>query len=181
MDSTAELTKLMAVCRQQFEQMYGYPAEKIFFAPGRLNIIGEHIDYNGGLVFPCAIGLGTVAAVGRSSIKDNSAVLRLYSHNFPEIAPQVFSCTKFTYRPEQEWCNYPLGMVQVLQQEGMVLKESLDIVIFGNLPTGGSGLSSSASLEVLVGYILQNYHEFPFESPRPLPFWLKKLKTNSAV
>ena len=61
-DSSAELA---AVCRRQFEKCYGYRVEKAFFAPGRINIIGEHIDYNGGLVFPCAIGLGTAAAVGR--------------------------------------------------------------------------------------------------------------------
>ena len=62
-DSSAQLA---AVCRRQFEKCYGYRAEKAFFAPGRINIIGEHIDYNGGLVFPCAIGLGTAAAaVGR--------------------------------------------------------------------------------------------------------------------
>ena len=61
-DSSAGLA---AVCRRQFEKYYGYRAEKVFFAPGRINIIGEHIDYNGGLVFPCAIGLGAAAAAGR--------------------------------------------------------------------------------------------------------------------
>ena len=155
-------TELATVCRQQFQQQYGYPAKKMFFAPGRINIIGEHIDYNGGLVFPCAIGLGTAAAVAQRS----DAQLRLYSQNFPELDPQIFPYTGLAYQQEQGWCNYPLGVVDMLRQEGMVLDNGLDIVFFGNLPTGGSGLSSSASLEVLMGYILQSYGGFALSRER---------------
>ncbi|WGK70311.1 galactokinase [Candidatus Haliotispira prima] len=151
-----------AVCRQQFERHYAYPAEKTFFSPGRINIIGEHIDYNGGLVFPCAIGLGTAAAVGRRSGREaghGGQTIRLYSHNFPELTPQEFCVAKETlaYREEQGWCNYVLGMLSVLAAEGVEPDCDLDIVFYGNLPQGGSGLSSSASLEVLTGYILQSY------------------------
>ena len=167
-DSSAELA---AVCRRQFEKCYGYSAEKAFFAPGRINIIGEHIDYNGGLVFPCAIGLGTAAATGRrhSAKTDQGkepARLRLYSHNFPEVPVREFlldNGEKWFSGPDQPpdsihpWLHYPLGMLSVLQGEGLQLDCDLDIVVFGNLPVGGSGLSSSASLEVLIGYILQSY------------------------
>ncbi len=156
-------TELAAVCRRQFEYCYGYPAEKTFFAPGRINIIGEHIDYNGGLVFPCAIGLGTAAAVARRDTKkgDPEPTLRLYSHNFPELPPREFLLAgrEPVYRAEQNWCNYVLGMVDVLRREGIQVRGGLDIVFYGNLPTGGSGLSSSASLEVLMGYVLQHYSD----------------------
>ncbi len=147
--------ELAAVCRQQFERHYELAAQRYFFAPGRINIIGEHIDYNGGKVFPCAISLGTAAAVAPRGDR----LLRLYSHNFKESGPQTFAMAgdKLTYRAEQGWCNYVLGMVEVLRQEGMELPCGLDIVFFGNLPSGGSGLSSSASIEVLTGYILQSY------------------------
>ena len=151
-----EYSELVSICAEQFEQQYGYPNDKLFFAPGRINIIGEHIDYNGGLVFPCAINLGTVAAVGRRQ-DDN---LRLYSHNFPELEPQTYNSFDLCYDAKQNWCNYPLGMLAILQQQEQLeqLSQGLDIVFFGNLPTGGSGLSSSASIEVLMGYILQHYN-----------------------
>ena len=166
-------SKLVAVCRRQFEKCYGYSAEKAFFAPGRINIIGEHIDYNGGLVFPCAIGLGTAAAVGRCPKKsgtEESRTLRLYSHNFPEVPVHEFMLPQGNGAKEwfasqtaslHSWLHYPLGMLCVLQDEGLQLDCDLDIVVFGNLPVGGSGLSSSASLEVLIGYILQSYGGLP--------------------
>ncbi|MEM9425015.1 MAG: galactokinase, partial [Spirochaetota bacterium] len=114
------------------------------------------MDYNGGLVFPCAIGLGTAAAVSRRA--DHN--LRLYSQNFPELGPQIFALENFSYKKERGWFNYPLGMAHILQQHGLELNMGLDIVFLGNLPTGGSGLSSSASLEVLTGYILQSFQHF---------------------
>ncbi len=152
-------TTLVSICCEQFEQLYGYPNDKVFFAPGRINIIGEHIDYNGGLVFPCAISLGTVAAVGQR--QDHN--LRLYSHNFSKCEPQTYNMLDFGYQAQQNWCNYPLGVLSILQQQSWPkefngLSQGLDIVFFGNLPTGGSGLSSSASIEVLMCYILQSYH-----------------------
>ena len=134
---------------KEFEQVFG-PGGEIctYFAPGRVNLIGEHTDYNGGHVFPCALTIGTYAAVRPNTCRS----LRLYSSNFPQKGIREVPLDRLDYREEDDWCNYPKGMAWVFAQEGKLLPEGLDILYLGDLPNR-SGLSSSASIEVLTGYI----------------------------
>jgi galactokinase len=130
----------------EFSSRFGKSPEHIFFCPGRVNLIGEHIDYNGGKVMPCAISLGTYLAVSKNKDK----LLRFYSLNFPEMTElhlqENYSKTGKT------WFNYPLGVINELLHEGNAIS-GLDMMFYGNLPIG-AGLSSSASIEVLTGFAL---------------------------
>ena len=121
---------------------------KVFFAPGRVNLIGEHTDYNGGHVFPCALTIGTYAAVRLR--KDRK--LRFYSMNFTEKGILTSSLDDLVYKKEDDWANYPKGVLWALGEHSYKVEQGFDIVYFGNIPNG-SGLSSSASIEVLTGYI----------------------------
>lgn len=120
-----------------------------YFAPGRVNLIGEHTDYNGGHVFPCALTIGTWAAVRHR--KDRN--LRLFSMNFPDQPPRMISLDALCYQKEDNWCNYPKGVVWAFKEAGYTLPRGLDILYHGNLPNS-AGLSSSACIEVLTGKIL---------------------------
>lgn len=131
---------------RQFEQRFATSPEHIFFCPGRVNLIGEHIDYNGGLVMPCAISLGTSLAVSRNSDKR----LRLQCLNFPETADLHLQSSYSKTGPE--WFNYPLAVIDRLMQDGHTVS-GLDMLFYGNLPIG-AGLSSSASIEVLTGFAI---------------------------
>jgi galactokinase len=122
---------------------------RTFFSPGRINLIGEHTDYNGGHVLPCAITLGTYGAARRRSDR----MVRLYSKNFPESGVIQFSLDDLNFNPKQGWANYPKGMFRFIEEEGNSLPFGLDLFVYGNLPNG-AGLSSSASLELLVGVIV---------------------------
>lgn len=124
---------------------------RVFFAPGRVNLIGEHTDYNGGHVFPCALTIGTYAVVSPNS--DNC--LRLYSENFKEEGIRTFELTNHQYDETHGWCNYVLGVVQQFEKLGFTLRSGLDILIEGNLPNG-AGLSSSASLELVMATLLNS-------------------------
>ena len=131
---------------REFHDRFQKEPEKLFFCPGRVNLIGEHIDYNGGRVMPCAISLGTWLAVSRNTDKR----FRFQCLNFPETADlhlqQSFSKTG------KQWFNYPLGVINHFLQEAHNLS-GLDLLFYGNLPIG-AGLSSSASIEVLMGFAL---------------------------
>jgi galactokinase len=139
---TTELTKA-------FQEHYKHEATASYFAPGRVNLIGEHIDYNGGLVMPCAITAGTWLVMA----PNNDKVIRFKSLNFEEetVIPIEASYTK----SGTDWFNYPLGVFHELQQFGW-LSSGLDLLYFGNIPIG-SGLSSSASIEILTAYALNDY------------------------
>lgn len=129
---------------------------KVFFAPGRVNLIGEHTDYNGGHVFPCALTIGTYAAVKKRTDKK----IRLYSMNFEkEGIIEADLNEKIQPKPEQKWANYPLGIVWAFEEKGMKLDCGFDILFNGNIPNS-SGLSSSASIEVLIGYVLKSLYGF---------------------
>ena len=117
---------------------------KDFFCPGRVNLIGEHIDYNGGQVMPCAISSGTWLLLAENT----DQVFRFECVNFPETASLRLQSSYF--KTGKEWFNYPLGMIHQLLQEGHTVS-GLDMLFYGNLPIG-AGLSSSASIEVLTGY-----------------------------
>src|SRR5688572_5161018 len=128
----------------EFSSRFGKKPEHIFFCPGRVNLIGEHIDYNGGKVMPCAISLGTYLAVSKNTDK----LLKFHSLNFPEAtALHLQECYTKTGKA---WFNYPLGMINEILQNGNAIS-GLDMLFYGNLPIG-AGLSSSASIEVLTGY-----------------------------
>lgn len=142
---------------EAFEKAYGYTdGVKVYFAPGRVNMIGEHTDYNGGHVFPCALTIGTYAAVKKRD--DNK--LRFFSANFSQSGIIESSLEDLTPSEKAGWTNYPKGVMWAFAGRGMKMDAGLDIVIYGNIPNG-SGLSSSASLEVLTGFMLRD--QFGFE------------------
>ncbi|MBO9595407.1 MAG: galactokinase [Niabella sp.] len=133
--------------QKEFEKIYHKPAAHIFFCPGRVNLIGEHIDYNGGQVMPCAISLGTTLLVA----KNEDRQFRFHALDFPESAEIAFSQDGYS-KQGPEWFNYPLGVIHEFQQKGKEIT-GLDFLFSGNLPIG-SGLSSSASIEVLTAFAL---------------------------
>ncbi len=130
----------------EFSSRFGKTPEHIFYCPGRVNLIGEHIDYNGGKVMPCAISLGTYLEISKNKDK----VLRFHSLNFPETIE--LHLQESYSKTGRAWFNYPLGVINELIQDGHILS-GLDMLFNGNLPIG-AGLSSSASIEVLTGYAL---------------------------
>lgn len=142
---------------QKFGEVFG-DAEgvKVYFAPGRVNLIGEHTDYNGGHVFPCALTIGTYGVARKRT--DRS--LRFYSMNFEELGLVGSSLDAFAPGGDKDWTAYPKGVMWAFEQKGMKLPCGLDVLLFGNIPNG-SGLSSSASVEVLTGAILRD--QFGFE------------------
>lgn len=133
-----------------FTKTFNTAPTATFFAPGRINLIGEHTDYNGGHVFPCAISLGTYACVGAN----DANALRLYSANFEQNGIIEIPLSELDTPKAGRWSDYFQGMARVLLQNGAVLDHGLNIYIYGNLPNG-AGLSSSASLELLAGSILK--------------------------
>lgn len=138
---------------QAFEQQFGdTEGVRLFFAPGRVNLIGEHTDYNGGHVFPCAISLGTYAAAR----KRTDRVMRFFSVNFEKIGVISTSLDELTPLKQAGWTNYPKGVVWAFAQKGHPIDCGFDMVIYGDIPNG-SGLSSSASLEVLTGEMLRSF------------------------
>ena len=127
----------------------------VYFAPGRVNLIGEHTDYNGGHVFPCALTIGTYAAVRKRADRK----LNFYSMNFEELGIVESSLDDLTPSDAAGWTNYPKGVMWAFAERGMKMDCGLDVVLNGNIPNG-SGLSSSASLEVLTGYYLRDLYGF---------------------
>jgi len=142
--------------KQKFEEKFGAEGDvRCYFAPGRVNLIGEHTDYNGGHVFPCALTLGTYAVARKR--EDNK--LRLYSMNFDNRGVYETSLNDLTPYKEAGWTNYPKGVMWAFEKRGYKLTSGLDIAIYGDIPNG-SGLSSSASLEVLTGLVLKDMFGF---------------------
>lgn len=139
-----------------FQNLFGADGDiRTYFAPGRVNLIGEHTDYNGGHVFPCALTLGTYA-VAR---KRDDRVLRFYSENFASLGVIETSLDDLVPDEKADWTNYPKGVMWTFEKRGYKLPQGLDIAIYGDIPNG-SGLSSSASLEVLTGIVLKDMFEF---------------------
>ena len=137
---------------KRFQEVYGAEGDiAVYFAPGRVNLIGEHTDYNGGHVFPCALTIGTYGAVR----KRNDNKLRFYSMNFGHLPVIESSLDDLKPRRNAGWTNYPKGVMWALREKGYELPCGIDLMLFGNIPNG-SGLSSSASVEILTGYILND-------------------------
>lgn len=141
---------------QKFAELYGSAeGADVYFAPGRVNLIGEHTDYNGGHVFPCALTIGTFMAAKKRADKK----LRFYSMNFDANGVMESSIEGLTPEEAAGWTNYPKGVMWAFAGRGFQMDCGLDILIYGNIPAG-SGLSSSASLEVVTGYMLRDLYGF---------------------
>lgn len=141
---------------QKFAELYGSAeGADVYFAPGRVNLIGEHTDYNGGHVFPCALTIGTFMAAKKREDKK----LRFYSMNFEASGVIESSIEGITPKEDAGWTNYPKGVMWAFAGRGFVMDCGLDIMIYGNIPAG-SGLSSSASLEVVTGFMLRDLYGF---------------------
>ncbi len=134
-----------------FYEVFQMEPEHIYFAPGRVNLIGEHTDYNGGNVFPCALTIGTYGVA--SLRKDNT--IRMYSENFQDQGVVEFSLDDLTYSKAHDWANYPKGVIAFLRKEGHHIEQGMDIYFNGNIPNG-AGLSSSASIEVLTAFMMKD-------------------------
>ena len=132
---------------RSFYEAFGPGAEpRVFFAGGRVNLIGEHVDYNGGHVLPCALTMGTWGLLRRRA--DDR--LRFYSLNFSQAGVLEGTLRSVRFHERNQWTNYVLGMLFALGERGIELSSGFELLIYGNIPNG-SGLSSSASLEVVAG------------------------------
>jgi len=136
--------------QQEFKAVYDSQPERVFFSPGRINLIGEHTDYNGGHVFPCAISIGTYGVYAART----DTTVRMYSANIPNQGIVSFDINDLAYQKAAGWTNYPKGMLAMLAKTGVTFEHGFDLFVHGNLPDG-AGLSSSASIELLMGTILK--------------------------
>ena len=139
---------------EKFKELFGDTSDaRLYFSPGRVNLIGEHTDYNGGHVFPCALTIGTYGVAK----KRNDNKIHFYSMNLDNFGVIEVTLDDLSYHAEYNWANYPLGVVWAFAEKGYTLDYGFDMVIWGNIPNG-SGLSSSASLEVLTGVVLKDLY-----------------------
>ena len=141
---------------QKFQELYGAEGDiRTYFAPGRVNLIGEHTDYNGGHVFPCALTIGTYAVARKRSDRK----LRFFSVNFERLGIIESSLDDLVPSRSAGWTNYPKGVMWTFGKRGMEISNGVDILLYGNIPNG-SGLSSSASVEVVTGVMLRDLFGF---------------------
>ena len=141
--------------RKDFIELYGDGGDiREYFSPGRVNLIGEHTDYNGGHVFPCALTLGTYGIMRR---RDDSK-MKFSSANVKKGQVVSVDMSNLKYDKKLSWANYPLGIVWALKDKGIELESGFEMLIWGNIPNG-SGLSSSASIEVLMAKMIQDQYE----------------------
>ena len=137
---------------KDFKEIFKYSGEvETFFSPGRVNLIGEHTDYNGGFVFPCALDFGTYAVVKKREDK----TFRMYSKNFENLGIIEFNLDNLVYEKKDDWANYPKAVVKTFLDRNYKIDSGFDVLFFGNIPNG-AGLSSSASIEVLTAVILKD-------------------------
>lgn len=142
----------------KFKELFGYEAESKFFSPGRVNLIGEHTDYNGGHVFPCAIHKGTYALVKKRDDKK----FRMYSENFENLGIIEFLLDNLVNEKKHKWVNYPKGVVKMFIEAGYKIDSGFDVLFYGNIPNG-SGLSSSASIEIVTSIILKDLYNLDID------------------
>lgn len=141
---------------KMFNEVFGENDKlRVFFSPGRVNLIGEHTDYNGGNVFPCALSFGTYGAI---ALRDDKTV-RMYSDNFKDLGIISFNIDQLVNDEKDDWANYPKGVIDVLRKHGYNIDCGFDMVVFGNIPNG-AGLSSSASLELLMAVMANDLFKF---------------------
>jgi galactokinase len=141
---------MIAKLKEEFIGLFGGRSEeiRIFFAPGRVNLIGEHTDYNGGHVLPCALEIGTYALVRKTA----NPFIRFYSKNFPETGIVTVPYDDLSYQDRHGWANYPKGIIAAFQSF-CPIETGLDILYYGTIPNG-AGLSSSASIELVTAVML---------------------------
>ncbi|MBB5264316.1 galactokinase [Catenibacillus scindens] len=150
------MSEIIEKLRQTFIETMGGEGEfYTFFAPGRVNLIGEHTDYNGGHVFPCALTVGTYGAARKRTDKK----LRFYSLNFQSIGMIESDLSELVYKKEDDWANYVKGVIWAFKEAGMAIDTGMDFVCVGNIPNK-SGLSSSASLEILTCKVIADIFKF---------------------
>ncbi|ATD54721.1 Putative Galactokinase [Clostridium chauvoei JF4335] len=135
----------------EFIKTFGEEPQGNYFAPGRVNLIGEHTDYNGGNVFPCALTIGTYMIARKREDK----LIRLYSKNFSELGVLEFSVDDLKNEKEHDWANYSKGVIWALRENGYTIDSGFEGYVYGNIPNG-AGLSSSASLELVTGVTLRD-------------------------
>ena len=132
--------------KSAYEAAYQKPATDIFFSPGRVNLIGEHTDYNGGFVFPCALSFGTYLLLATNTEKKinfrSLNVEAVYSLELTQLTEPL---------PDKAWANYPLGVLAQFIKRGVAIEQGYDILFWGNVPAG-AGLSSSAAMEVVTAF-----------------------------
>lgn len=132
--------------KSAYEAAYQKPATDIFFSPGRVNLIGEHTDYNGGFVFPCALSFGTYLLLATNTEKKinfrSLNVEAVYSLELTQLTSPL---------PNKAWANYPLGVLAQFIKRGVAIEQGYDILFWGNVPAG-AGLSSSAAMEVVTAF-----------------------------
>lgn len=157
--------KILDEMQEVFREKYAAAQTHAYFSPGRVNLIGEHTDYNGGHVFPCAISLGTYALVAPRT----DGISRLYSMNVPEQGVVQFPMHGAVKSDAYGWANYPIGVVRVMEDAGHRAAHGFDIVLYGTLPNG-AGLSSSASIEVLMAVILNDELNLGIDMVEPVKF-----------
>ena len=143
---------------EAFKGQFGYDADRVFFSPGRINLIGEHTDYNGGKVFPCAITMGTYGVV---KVREDKEV-HAFSGNFPEVGMITFDISDLSFKKEDNWTNYVKGMTKYIQEKAGELPAGYDLYVYGTIPNGAS-LSSSASLELLTGVLVRDVFDLDIE------------------
>lgn len=145
---------IKADLKEQFHSVFELEAEAMFFSPGRINLIGEHTDYNGGHVFPAAITLGTYGAARKRA----DQTCRFYSENFSELGVIAVDLNNLAFDKKDNWTNYAKGVIKYLKAAGHRIDTGFDLYVKGTIPNG-SGLSSSASLELLVGIVCETLYE----------------------
>ncbi|WP_436860548.1 galactokinase [Staphylococcus caeli] len=143
---------------EKFEKLFNEAADVSAFAPGRINLIGEHTDYNGGYVFPAAIELGTYGLASRREDKQ----IQLYSNNFESQGIVSFSLDELVFDASHDWANYPKGVIKYLSEQFKTINHGFNILIEGNIPNGAS-LSSSASIELLTGWLIKALFDLDLE------------------
>ena len=141
---------------EKFAEVFGdHKDAKVYFAPGRVNLIGEHTDYNGGHVFPAALTLGTYGVARKRSDRK----LRFYTMNYNRVDIVESSLDELVPLKKTGWTSYPKGVMWTFRERGMKMDCGMDLLLKGTIP-GSSGLSSSASVEVLTGFILKDLYGF---------------------
>ena len=146
-----DLTEL----KQQFQGYFNEAASYVAFAPGRVNLIGEYTDFNGGYVFPCALGNGTYALAS----KRTDRTVRVVSVNFESVGIIEFALDDLVFDKQRHWANYPAGVFAMLMADGVRFAHGLNILFAGDIPNG-AGLSSSASIELVTAVLLREVYGF---------------------
>lgn len=142
-----------------FKSFSDIESPRVFFAPGRVNLIGEHVDYNGGHVFPCALNIGTYAIIGK---RDDKKV-RMYSMNFKDMGVVEFSLDNLVFDKVYTWTNYPKGVLNSFGEFGFKIAEGFDVLFYGDIPNA-AGLSSSASIEMVTATMLKELFDISVDA-----------------